>query len=183
MVTWDIIFLQYQGQESDIGAICVYSFCVILSHAQICATTITTKRQSFHATEMKNLCSHTLLFLSTLGKQLLPISLFIYLLSFWGCYINEIILYGIFCGINFFSLGIMLLRVIQVVVSMYVCVLSHFSCVQLFAALWTISQQPPLSMGFSRQEYWSGLPCPPPGHLPNPGASSISCIGRRVLYH
>ena len=42
-----------------------------------------------------------------------------------------------------------------------VCVLSHLSCVQLFAALWTVAHQPPLSMGFSRQEYWSGLPCPP----------------------
>ena len=34
--------------------------------------------------------------------------------------------------------------------------------------LWTIASQTPLSMGFSRQEYWSGLPCSPPGHLPNP---------------
>ena len=39
-------------------------------------------------------------------------------------------------------------------------VLSHFSCVQLFAILWTIACQAPLSMGFSRQEYWSGLPFP-----------------------
>ena len=46
--------------------------------------------------------------------------------------------------------------------------LSHFSRVQLFAILWTIACQAPLSMGFSRQEYWSGLPCPPPGHLPDP---------------
>ena len=46
---------------------------------------------------------------------------------------------------------------------------------------------PPLSMGFSRQEYWSGLPCPVPGDLPNPGiqtvVSYISCNGRQVLYH
>ena len=34
---------------------------------------------------------------------------------------------------------------------------------------WTVVRQAPLSMGFSRQEYWSGLPCPPPGDLPNPG--------------
>ena len=33
----------------------------------------------------------------------------------------------------------------------------------------TVACQAPLSMGFSRQEYWSGLPCPPPGYLPNPG--------------
>ena len=41
-------------------------------------------------------------------------------------------------------------------------------------------------MGFSRQEYWSGFPCLPPGDLPNPGiepVSHVSCIGRQVLYH
>ena len=47
--------------------------------------------------------------------------------------------------------------------------LSYFSRVQLFAALWTVTRQVPLSMGFSRQEYWSGLPCPPLGDLSNPG--------------
>ena len=41
------------------------------------------------------------------------------------------------------------------------------SC-QLFATPWTVASQTPLSMGFSRQEYWSGLPCPPPGDLPDP---------------
>ena len=45
----------------------------------------------------------------------------------------------------------------------YVCVLSHFSHVWLFIS----GHQAPLSMGFSRQEYWSGLPCPPPGDLPD----------------
>ena len=47
--------------------------------------------------------------------------------------------------------------------------LSHFSRVQLFATLWTVAHQAPLSMGFSRQEYWSGLLCPSPGYLPHPG--------------
>ena len=62
--------------------------------------------------------------------------------------------------------------------------LSCFSRVQLFATLWTIARQAPLSTGFSRHEYWSGLPCPPPGDLPNPGTeptSYISFIGRQVL--
>ena len=45
------------------------------------------------------------------------------------------------------------------------CVLS---LVRLFATSWTVALQAPLSMGFSRQEYWSGLPCPPPGDLPDP---------------
>ena len=47
--------------------------------------------------------------------------------------------------------------------------LSHFSHVLLFATLKTVACQAPLSMGFSRQEYWSGLSCPPPGDLPDPG--------------
>ena len=60
---------------------------------------------------------------------------------------------------------------------------SHFIRVRLFATLWTVALQAPLSMEFSRQEYWSGLPCPP-GDLPDPGiVSCISCIGRQVLYH
>ena len=49
------------------------------------------------------------------------------------------------------------------------CVLSHFNHVQLFETLWTVALQAPLSMGFSRLEYWSGLPCPPPGDLSDPG--------------
>ena len=40
---------------------------------------------------------------------------------------------------------------------------------KLFATLWSVACQAPLSMGFSRQEHWSGLPCPPPGDLPDPG--------------
>ena len=54
--------------------------------------------------------------------------------------------------------------------------LSHFSCVQLFLPLWTVACQVPLSMGFSRQEYWSGLPCPPAGDLPNPGTEPATPV-------
>ena len=52
-----------------------------------------------------------------------------------------------------------------------VCVLSH---VQLFVTPWTVAHQAPLSMGFSRQEYWSGLPFPSPGDLPDPGIEPAS---------
>ena len=52
--------------------------------------------------------------------------------------------------------------------------LSHFSLVLPFATLWTVAFQFPLSVGFSRQEYWSGLPCPPPGDLPDPGIGLTS---------
>ena len=54
--------------------------------------------------------------------------------------------------------------------------LSHFSHVQLFVTLWTVAHQTPLSMGFSRQEYRSGLPCPPPGDLPDPGIEPASLM-------
>ena len=59
--------------------------------------------------------------------------------------------------------------------------LSH---VRFFATPWTVAHQAPLSMGFSRQEYWSGFPFASPGDLPNPGIQPIiSYTGRRVLYH
>ena len=51
----------------------------------------------------------------------------------------------------------------------FACVLSSFGCVQLLAIPWTIAHQAPLSKEFSRQEYWSGLPCPSQGDLPDPG--------------
>ena len=52
---------------------------------------------------------------------------------------------------------------------MHACVLSCFNCDQLFATLWTVAHQTPLSMGFSRQEYWNRLPFPSPGNLPHSG--------------
>ena len=54
---------------------------------------------------------------------------------------------------------------------MHVGMLSH---VLLFETLWTVAHWAPLSMGFSWQEYWSGLPCPPPGDLANPETESVS---------
>ena len=49
------------------------------------------------------------------------------------------------------------------------CCAQSLSCVRLFVTPWAVASQAPLSMGFSRQEYENGLPCPPPGNLPNPG--------------
>ena len=54
--------------------------------------------------------------------------------------------------------------------------LSCFSLVQLCATLWTVAHQAPLSVGFSRQEYWSGQQCPSPGDLPNPGTEPMSLL-------
>ena len=53
-------------------------------------------------------------------------------------------------------------------------VLSHSSCILLCVTLWTVAHQAPLSRGFSRQEYWSGLPCLPPGDLPDSGIKPTS---------
>ena len=55
-----------------------------------------------------------------------------------------------------------------------VCMLSCFCCVQLFAMLWTVACKAPLPMRFSRQEYWSGLLCPPSGDLPDWGIEPVS---------
>ena len=63
-----------------------------------------------------------------------------------------------------------------------VCVLGHFSHVRLFATLWTVTHQAPLSIGFSRQEYWGGLPCPPPGDLPTPGIKPVSLTFLTLAY-
>ena len=54
------------------------------------------------------------------------------------------------------------------------CMLSHFSCVQLCVTLWTVACWDPLSMGSSRQEYWTGLLCPPLGDPPHPGTEPTS---------
>ena len=60
--------------------------------------------------------------------------------------------------------------------SLQVCMLNLFSCVWLCVTLWTIAPQVPLSMEFSWQEYWSGLPWSPPGDLPHPGIEPMSLM-------
>ena len=59
--------------------------------------------------------------------------------------------------------------------------LCRFSHVQLVATPWTVAQQSPLSVGFPRQEYWKGLPCPPPGDLPNPGIKPASLVSPALV--
>jgi len=69
--------------------------------------------------------------------------------------------------------------------SAHVC--CRFSCVQLFVTLGTVALQAPLTMGFSRQEYWSGLPGPPPGGLRDPGIKPSSllplALAGGILHH
>ena len=66
------------------------------------------------------------------------------------------------------------------------CMLSHFSRVRLLTTPWTVASQDPLLMGLSRQKYWSGLSCPPPGNFSNPGIEPASlmspAVAGRVLY-
>ena len=59
---------------------------------------------------------------------------------------------------------------------MHAYMLSHSSHVRLSVTPWTAACQAPLSMGFSRQEYWSGLPFPPPRNRPNPGTEPGSPV-------
>ena len=63
------------------------------------------------------------------------------------------------------------------------CMLNRFSRVQLFVTLWTVACHAPLSMGFSRQEYWSGLLFPTPGDLPYLGKdqTQVSCFAGRFF--
>ena len=64
--------------------------------------------------------------------------------------------------------------------------MKSLSCVRLFAAPWTVAHQAPPSMEFSRQEYWSGLPFPSPGDLPDPGiepGSPAMQADAQMLYH
>ena len=64
------------------------------------------------------------------------------------------------------------------------CVLSCFSCVRLFATPWTVARQAPLPIGFSRQEYRSGLPCPSSRWSSRPRDRMwVSCLSRWILYH
>ena len=56
------------------------------------------------------------------------------------------------------------------------CIRAKLLQLRLTLTLWTVVHQAPLSMGCSRQEYWSGLPCPPPGDLPDPVIKSASPV-------
>ena len=68
-----------------------------------------------------------------------------------------------------------------------VYILSRFSRVWLFETPWTVAHQAPLSVGFPRQGYWSGLPLPSPGESSHPRDRThvfcVSCLGRCILYH
>ena len=64
---------------------------------------------------------------------------------------------------------------------MHTCLLSRFSHVQLFETPWIVARQAPLSMGFSKQEYWNELPCSPPGDLSNIGIEPLFSVSPALL--
>ena len=70
----------------------------------------------------------------------------------------------------------MLIDVVCIYIYLKVCVRAKWLQSQFFVTLWTVAHQAPLSMGFSRQEFWSELPCPPPGELLNPGTEPASLM-------
>ena len=77
-------------------------------------------------------------------------------------------------GFECISVGSFLLH-LSVSLNQVLCVCAQsLSCVQVFVISWTVARQAPVSMGFPRQEYWSGLPFPSPGNLPNPGMDPTS---------
>ena len=95
-------------------------------------------------------------------------------------------IFQITCGGSHSSRLIVPSSSLECTLGLHAWVLSHFSHVWLLATLWTVAHWVPLSKGFSRLEYWSGLPCPPPRDLPNPGTeprSHASFIGRWVLHN
>ena len=61
-------------------------------------------------------------------------------------------------------------------IALYATCACTFSHIQLFATPWTVARHAPLSMGFSRHEYWSGLSFPPPGDFPDPGIELLSLV-------
>ena len=67
-----------------------------------------------------------------------------------------------------------LFKIFLYIIYVYACVLSHFSCVQLFVTPWTVACRAPMSVGLPRQEYWSGLPFPSPGDLSDSGIKPVS---------
>ena len=103
-------------------------------------------------------------------------------------YLSFIVLFWGFCGILFYFCilwkkwstmdwkNFNLILHTRNTLCVHACMISHFSHVWLFATPWTGARQAPLSMGFSRQAYWSGLPRPPPGDLPDPGTEPTSLM-------
>ena len=74
------------------------------------------------------------------------------------------------------------LSILHTWISIHTCVLTCFSRVWLCATVWNVARQAPLSLGFSRQEYWNGFPCPPPGDFSDPEIEIVSLTYPALAY-
>ena len=92
------------------------------------------------------------------------------------CQIKFLVFWLIECGKKLHSILDIIYICCYISNILHACVLSSISHVQPFATRWPITRQVPLSMWLSRQEYWSELPCPSPGDLPNPGMKPASLM-------
>ena len=107
--------------------------------------------------------------------------------KYWDMIMTQHVMYSEECSMYTWN-NIHLLNfdgVLSLSLYVHTCVISLFSHVLHFAKLWTVAHHAPPYLGFSRQEYCRGLPCPPPGNLSDPGIKHVShvfCIGRQVLY-
>ena len=101
-----------------------------------------------------------------------------YISIFGNTYLGLLCLLGGLIFLSLYNVSLYLLIVIFYILKslLCACMLNCFSYVQLFAALWTVTRQAPLPMGFSRQEYQSGLPCPSPGDFPDPEVEPMSLM-------
>ena len=89
---------------------------------------------------------------------------------YWKDYLCSIVLFLLFSWISIDYMYLLYLTSIDCIYRLLCSIwVKSLSRVQLFATLWIVAYQPALSIGFSRQEYWSGLPFPSPGDLPEPG--------------
>ena len=89
---------------------------------------------------------------------------------YWKDYLCSIVLFLLFSWISIDYMYLLYLTSIDCIYRLLCSIwVKSLSRVQLFATPWIVAYQPALSIGFSRQEYWSGLPFPSPGDLPEPG--------------
>ena len=100
---------------------------------------------------------------------------FIFIFNFHFCFVSFWSIVNLLCCVSFWYTA-KWFNYTFIYVWMCACMLSHFSHIWLFVTLWTVACLALLSMGPSRQEDWSGLPCSPPGDLPDPGIKPTSPV-------
>ena len=125
-------------------------------------------------------------YVQTVSYKWLPTAYFILQIAVWLCTVlacSPVVTPRLSSSILLSRVCSWMCVCVSVCVCLCVCVCGQWlTRVQHFVTSRTVAQLAPLSMGFPRQEYWSGLPVPSPGDLPNPGIEHVSCIGRQILF-